>query len=908
MRSLNWGVCCWVMFLCLSYSARAQDPVYFADANLKAAVESKLNISNPTPSDMLSLIELDADHKFILDLTGLEYATNLTRLSAYSNYITDISPLSGLTKITYLDLFGTDFTDLSPVAGMTSLKYINIEGSDVSDISPLAGITSLERLYADGNRIEDISALAGLSQLRELEIDQNKIQDVSALAKLNTITWLDIDRNDIYDISPLVHLTNLTRLDLTYNSLNQDACAIYIPIIIENNPGIDIEYDTCSGVNEYTLTITSTQGGSVTEPGEGRQGPYTSSTFILLEATPDSGFSFSGWTGSAVDAGKVVSPQSTNTAVVVDRSLTVTANFVAQEQLTLFYVDDNAPTDPWPGDPAGSDAFENGSVSHPFDSIQEAIDLAVDGFVIQVHPGTYYENIDLQGKAIEVMGMDPNDPNTGELPVLYGLGDGPTVRLTETFSGLGSVLKGLAIVGAKGAQFGAVECISSSPTMINCLVTGNHTTQMTGGAVTAVDCNLMLMNCTVAHNSSGALGAGIMLENSQMLLLDSIVWGNTPRGIRGDVDSLVVSQFCDVQEPGLGEGNMTADPLFAARGNWVHPSVPILILTGDHQSSVWLPGDYHLKSQQGRWESQAQAFVKDDVASPCIDAGSDLTFVGQETNPNGNRLNQGVYGGTVFASQTYVESLGFHIPDPKLKLAIMGTLGLWSDPDEQDMLSLYKLKNNVNVNTTWAGIKDLTGLEYAHNLQYANLRANLITDASPLANLMHLQNLNLSENQLTSIAPLSGLTSLKVLDVHGNGLSDMSPIANLTQLEELTSRDNKLSDNLKFLNNLINLTQLDLEENQISDLGAMKNLTQLRDLDVSDNQIYSISALAGMPELRAVDLSRNRISDISPLTGLTHLTMVNLENNRLGTQAYDSDLQTILDNNPGVDLRYDPKP
>ena len=66
----------------LSQTAMAEDPVYFADANLKAAVESELGISNPTPTDMLLLSTLDANMCGITDLTGIEYATNLTRLRA----------------------------------------------------------------------------------------------------------------------------------------------------------------------------------------------------------------------------------------------------------------------------------------------------------------------------------------------------------------------------------------------------------------------------------------------------------------------------------------------------------------------------------------------------------------------------------------------------------------------------------------------------------------------------------------------------------------------------------------------------------------------------------------------------------------------------------------------------------
>jgi L-ascorbate metabolism protein UlaG (beta-lactamase superfamily) len=65
-------------------------------------------------------------------------------------------------------------------------------------------------------------------------------------------------------------------------------------------------------------------------------------------------------------------------------------------------------------------------------------------------------------------------------------------------------------------------------------------------------------------------------------------------------------------------------------------------------------GDYHLKSQAGRWDPASQSWVKDDVTSPCIDAGDPNSPVGQEPEPNGGRINMGAYGGTKEASKSLV--------------------------------------------------------------------------------------------------------------------------------------------------------------------------------------------------------------------------------------------------------------
>jgi hypothetical protein len=80
-----------------------------------------------------------------------------------------------------------------------------------------------------------------------------------------------------------------------------------------------------------------------------------------------------------------------------------------------------------------------------------------------------------------------------------------------------------------------------------------------------------------------------------------------------------------------GVGNIDADPYF------VDP-------TND---------DFHLKSQAGRWESESQVWIQDDVTSPCIDAGDPMSPIGWELFPNGGFINMGAYGGTPEASKTY---------------------------------------------------------------------------------------------------------------------------------------------------------------------------------------------------------------------------------------------------------------
>ena len=71
----------------------AQEPVEFADPELRAAVERWLGVSDPTPGDMLALTSLVAERQGIVNLAGLEYATRLRSLHLSRNQISDVSPI-----------------------------------------------------------------------------------------------------------------------------------------------------------------------------------------------------------------------------------------------------------------------------------------------------------------------------------------------------------------------------------------------------------------------------------------------------------------------------------------------------------------------------------------------------------------------------------------------------------------------------------------------------------------------------------------------------------------------------------------------------------------------------------------------------------------------------------------------
>ena len=160
---------------------------------------------------------------------------------------------------------------------------------------------------------------------------------------------------------------------------------------------------------------------------------------------------------------------------------------------------------------------------------------------------------------------------------------------------------------------GAIYNFYSSPTLINCTITVNAAVEwgICGGIYNSTLSHPNLTNCILSENSD---------ENGK--IESSQIFGGTP-----------LINYCCVQDwTGAfgGIGNISADPCFADPCN----------------------GDYHLKSQAGRWNPSSQNWVADGVTSPCIDAGNPGCPVGDEPSPNGNRRNMGAYGGTSEASKS----------------------------------------------------------------------------------------------------------------------------------------------------------------------------------------------------------------------------------------------------------------
>ena len=260
-----------------------------------------------------------------------------------------------------------------------------------------------------------------------------------------------------------------------------------------------------------------------------------------------------------------------------------------------------------------------------------------------------------------------------------------------------------------------------------------------------------------------------------------------------------------------------------------------------------------------------------------------------------------------------------YIPDANLRAAIEEALGKAPGASiaTQDMARLTRLEADER------GIRDLTGLEYAINLERIEFRRNEISDLSPLAGLTRLNNIKLRGNRITDVSPLGDLTNvdwlgleqntiidlsplrrlikLNGIGISGNPISDVSPLVSLTSLERIDAWRTPISDfsslaklprlrwiefgndnsisTLPSLKGLKGLRRLEIHNCNISDLSSLAELTQLEWLELINNLISDVSPLRNLTALEHLNLDANIISDVSPLAKLTKLKVLYLENN-----------------------------
>jgi parallel beta-helix repeat protein/predicted outer membrane repeat protein len=290
-------------------------------------------------------------------------------------------------------------------------------------------------------------------------------------------------------------------------------------------------------------------------------------------------------------------------------------------------------------------------------SIQAAIDWVTEGDEIIVHPGTYYEAIDLLGKAITVRSINPEDPAVVQSTIINGAGAYHVVQCSSGETPA-TVVAGFTITGGNAnghpwddAYGGGVSFWnSSSPTLMNCLIIDNQAA-FGGGVSCRMASNPTLANCTISNNLVfWAHGGGVYcLDNSSPTLTNCRISDNTAPLYGGGVCSDGCNPTltnCTIIRNSAGEGggvlgggtltNCTFSGNSADEGGAVYGGCTLAncVLWGDLGGEVAGSTTATYCDVQGGWDGQGNIdadplFVDAEdgdlhlsAGSPCIDAAN----------------------------------------------------------------------------------------------------------------------------------------------------------------------------------------------------------------------------------------------------------------------------------------------
>ncbi len=236
-------------------------------------------------------------------------------------------------------------------------------------------------------------------------------------------------------------------------------------------------------------------------------------------------------------------------------------------------------------------------------------------------------------------------------------------------------------------------------------------------------------------------------------------------------------------------------------------------------------------------------------------------------------------------------------------------------------------------------ITDLSGLEYAWQIQEVKLIEQGVTDIGPLKYLPHLNRLSVihydvieTERRLSDLSPLAGHPALEEILLMGTNVLDISPVCNVPFLQylELNStfadelysygaEKNPVAKAIRaevalleasgvqvffngesrddwwrifepalgrawrddfggqvVLSDLEQATNLTFSQAAIRDLSGMELAYQLTILDLEDNAITDLTPLAGLSKLSTLSLKNNPVADLSSVLSLQSLGQLNI--------------------------------
>jgi hypothetical protein len=177
-----------------------------------------------------------------------------------------------------------------------------------------------------------------------------------------------------------------------------------------------------------------------------------------------------------------------------------------------------------------------------YPTIQSAIDSTEPGDIVLVTPGTYYENINFNGKLLALRssaGPDSTAIDGGQAGwvVTFASGEGPH-----------SIIEGFTMTHGEGG----IYCEGASPTITHNLITGNAAEyEIGGGGIACVDsASPTIRHNTITGNAAMSRGGGIYCYYSSPMISDNLIGQNSSGEYGGGV-------YCRFSSPTIRDNIIT---------------------------------------------------------------------------------------------------------------------------------------------------------------------------------------------------------------------------------------------------------------------------------------------------------------------------------------------------------------
>jgi internalin A len=132
-----------------------------------------------------------------------------------------------------------------------------------------------------------------------------------------------------------------------------------------------------------------------------------------------------------------------------------------------------------------------------------------------------------------------------------------------------------------------------------------------------------------------------------------------------------------------------------------------------------------------------------------------------------------------------------------------------------------------------------------------------------------LKDLFLGPGEYDDLLPLQKLTTLESLRLALSQVKDLHPIEGLKRMDRLDVSHTRVGDDeLKSVGSLVNLTELMLDEDNVSDITPLANLKKLERLSLKKTMVKSLAPLSQAKTLKFLYIADTPVSDITPVQPL----------------------------------------